>query len=381
MKYIKYGKDEWEISRFGMGCMRFPKLESDKEAIDREQVYEMVKYAIDHGVNYFDTAYVYPGSEDVLGEAIARLNARDKVKIATKVPPWHIERYSDWEKYLDIELERLQTDYTDVCLLHCMQEASTWKKVKEFDGLKFLDEMKKKGKIRQAAFSFHDAYPVFKEVVDAYDWDMCQIQLNYLDTEFQAGIKGMEYAHSKGLTVVAMEPLKGGALADELLPDVVKDWFKAAGKKRSVVEWAFRWLYDRPENTVIISGVSNLQQLKENIAIFNESDVNVMTDEEKAIIDRAVTLYREHINVGCTGCSYCMPCPSNVDIPGVFSRYNALKIRKDVSKIYKMYQSELVDHQKDATQCVECGACMAHCPQSIQIIDELKKAHTALTTN
>lgn len=379
MKYVKYGKAQWDVSRFGVGCMRFPRIEGDKDTIDQEQVNEMVEYAIEHGVNYFDTAYVYPNSEEVLGKALVKLNAREKVKIATKVPPWNIEHYSDWEKYLDIELERLQTDYTDVCLLHAMQEDSTWKKVKEFDGLKFLDEMKKKGKIKQAAFSFHDNYELFKEIVDAYDWDMCQIQLNYLDGEFQAGIKGMEYAHSKGITVVVMEPIKGGALADDMLPDAVKDWFDKEGRGRSYVEWAFRWLYDRPENTVIISGVSNMQQLKENIDIFNRSDVNVMTTEEKAMIDQAVKIYRDYINVGCTGCSYCMPCPSNVNIPAVFSLYNSLLYKK--TDFVKNQYKNLINGQRDATQCVECGACMEHCPQNIQIIDVLKEAHTALTEN
>ena len=378
MHYVDFGNLGFKISRFGMGCMRFPmeKGHTDDSQVDEKAAIDMIRYAIDHGVNYIDTAYPYHGgrSEVIVGKALKN-GYRDKIKLATKLPVWHAKKYEDLEKLLDEQLRRLKTDHIDFYLLHALNEKQ-WHRVQKLGVLDFLDEAMEKGKIRYPGFSFHDELPVFKDIIDSYDWHMCQIQLNILDEHYQAGVEGLKYAGSKGIPVVIMEPLRGGKLAQNLSQDVIDIW-NDFPVKRSPVEWAFRWLYNFPEVTTILSGVSTVEQLKDNIKIFEEAKPNVMTDEELALVKRVQEFYKGKIKVGCTSCNYCMPCPSDVAIPDIFSMYNDASIFNDF-KTYKKRYGELIKKEKDASQCVECGNCESACPQHLPIIEKLKEANKAL---
>jgi len=374
MQYMEFGKTGLKTSRFGMGCMRLP-TKDDK--IDQEKAMEMIRYAIDNGVNYVDTAYPYHNgeSEVLLGKAL-KDGYRERTYLATKSPVWLVEKYEDFEKYLDEQLERLQTDYVELYLLHALGE-SRWKKIRELGALDFLDEMKKKGKIKCAGFSFHDKYPVFKNIIDSYNWDMCQIQLNILDQEYQAGIKGLKYASGKGIPVVIMEPLRGGKLAQPPSKEI-EDVYNKADIKRTPVEWAFRWLYNLPEVSLILSGVSTMEQLKEDIDIFDEAKTDVMNDNEKQIIEEVINVYKEKIKVNCTGCNYCMPCPSKVQIPTIFSWYND-SVMYDEKEKYSKHYKKLEEQKGDVSRCVECGECEDACPQNLNVIEFLKEAHNYLT--
>ena len=284
MHYVEFGKLGFKVSRFGMGCMRLPMEEgySDDSQVDEDEAIKMIRYAIDNGVTYIDTAYGYHGgrSEVIVGKALKK-GYRDKTKIATKLPVWHAKTYEDFERLLDEQLSRLKVDYVDFYLLHALNEKQ-WHRVRKLGVLDFLDEAIKKGKIRYPGFSFHDELPVFKDIIDSYDWCMCQIQLNILDEHYQAGVEGLKYAGSRGIPVVIMEPLRGGRLAQNLSEEVIDIW-NSYPIKRSAVEWAFRWIYNFPEVTTILSGVSTMDQLKENIEIFKNAEPNVMTDEELSL--------------------------------------------------------------------------------------------------
>lgn len=382
MQYRKFGDLDFEISVFGVGCMRLPVIEKadgskDYSAIDEEEAIRMIRYAIDHGVNYIDTAYNYHGgnSEVLLGKAL-KDGYREKVKIATKLPVWQTDSYEDFEKTLDKQLEKLQVDTIDFYLLHALSK-KTWDKAKNLKVLEFLDKAVESGKIRYPGFSFHDELEVFKEIVDSYDWKMCQIQLNILDENYQAGVEGLKYVGAKGIPVVIMEPLRGGKLASNI-PDDIKALWDSAKVKRSPVEWAFRWLYNFPEVAVILSGVSTMEQLKENIEIFDKAIPNSMTDEELALVAKVKELYESKIKVACTRCNYCMPCPSEVSIPGIFGLYNDASMFETVEE-YANHYKNLIKKGKDASKCVECGSCESVCPQNINIIEKLKEAHEMLT--
>ncbi len=378
MHYVEFGKLGFKVSRFGMGCMRLPMEEgySDDSQVDEDEAIKMIRYAIDNGVTYIDTAYGYHGgrSEVIVGKALKK-GYRDKTKIATKLPVWHAKTYEDFERLLDEQLSRLKVDYVDFYLLHALNEKQ-WHRVRKLGVLDFLDEAIKKGKIRYPGFSFHDELPVFKDIIDSYDWCMCQIQLNILDEHYQAGVEGLKYAGSRGIPVVIMEPLRGGRLAQNLSEEVIDIW-NSYPIKRSAVEWAFRWIYNFPEVTTILSGVSTMDQLKENIEIFKNAEPNVMTDEELSLVKRVQEYYKSKMKVGCTGCDYCMPCPSNVAIPTIFSMYNDASIYDDF-KSYKNRYKDLISKDNDASHCVECGNCESACPQHLPIIEKLKEAHGAL---
>ncbi|MFY9277963.1 MAG: aldo/keto reductase [Caldicoprobacterales bacterium] len=382
MEYRKFGNLGFEISTFGFGCMRLP-LEvqpdgtTDPSKIDEQEAIKMIHYAIDNGVNYFDTAYPYHGenSELLLAKAL-KDGYREKVKIATKLPVWKAKTYEDFEKLLDEQLAKLEVDYIDFYLLHALSK-DRWDQIKELGVLDFLDQAVASGKIKYPGFSFHDELPVFKEIIDSYDWKMCQIQLNILDQDYQAGVEGMRYAASKGIPVVIMEPLKGGRLAHNVPEDVQALWDQAE-TKRSPVEWAFRWLYNFPEITVILSGVSTMEQLKDNIEIFSKAAPNSMDEKELELVQKVKALYDSKIKVGCTGCNYCVPCPSGVEIPRIFSLYNDYSIYGG-SEEFKEWYKNLMDEGKDASNCVECGQCESECPQHISIIERLKEAHEVLT--
>ena len=374
MEYIEFGKTGLQVSRFGMGCMRPPTVEGAEDMwdVDEPEYIRMMHYAVDNGVNYFDTAYAYGPSEEILGKALAG-GRREKVLIATKLPP---SKYDDPEACLDEELERLQTDYVDFYLIHGLNDDS-WANAQEKNLLGFLDDMKRKGKIRHAGFSFHSSVKTFKEILDSYDWAMCQIELNYLYKDYQAGVTGLKYAASKGVPVVIMEPLKGGLLSNTVPADV-QQLFEESGEDWSAAEWALRWLGNQPEVSVVLSGVSNMAQLEEDIEIFSRSPVGCLSNSHLDVLDRARALYQPKINVGCTGCGYCMPCPENVNIWLVFRMYDNIGLGQPIDKQRGAYKRMLIDNGRDASKCIQCGKCEKACPQHIQIIEKLGQAHEVL---
>ena len=370
MQYVNlFGK---RVSRFGMGCMRPPQIrkEDGNEIIDEKEFIKMIRYAVDNGVNYFDAAYAYPGIEELLGKAL--LNGyREKVLIATKCPVSEVKQTQDYKVFFDEELRRLQTDYVDVYLLHCL-DRTNWDIVKATGGVEYLKTLKEKGKIGRLGFSFHADYEMFTEIIDAYDWDICLIQLNILDQNHQAGVKGLKYAAQKGIPVVIMEPLKGGLFGSNV-PQEVENLLNQYNEKKSLVEWAFRWIGSFKEAKVILSGVSSMAQLEENIKIFD--DIRPDMKEDFALIDSIVEIYRSKVRVGCTGCGYCMPCPAGVNIPEIFKVYNDASL-SGWTEYGKTFYGLVAAHAgKDASNCVECGQCEEHCPQHIKIIQTLKQAH------
>ncbi len=367
MFYNKLGSTGLDVSRFGMGCMRFPQKEKDgKKITDEAESIRMIRHAVDNGVDYFDTAYVYGDSEVVLGKALQD-GYREKVNIATKIPP---SRFHEFETCLDEELERLQTDYIDFYLLHFLC-GPNWEKAKKHDLLNAMKRARDKGKIKYIGFSFHDHVDVFKEIIDAFPWDMCQIQLNYLDEDLQAGVEGLKYAADKGIGVVIMEPLKGGVLAEDIPAEILSKWNEFS-EQRSPADWAFRWLCSFPEVGVVLSGVSSMEQLEENISIFKNPETGSMSDAEFAIVDEVKQLYNKKIKVPCTGCGYCVPCPFNVDIPQIFRIYNNVFMTGSMEYFNNLYQGLMINNGKDASKCTECGKCEEKCPQQIPIIQHLK---------
>ena len=368
MQYTNFGKTGLEVSRFGLGCMRFPK--------DEQDAITMVRYAVDHGVNYLDSAYMYKNSEVITGKAL-KDGYRNKIYMATKSPIWLIEKYNDFEKYLDEELLRLGTDHIDVYLLHNLNYHH-WETVQKYDGLRFLDKMIEKGKILYKGFSVHNTLDAFKNIVDSTDWDMTQIQLNILDVEQQVGVAGLKYAAEKDLAVVVMEPLRGGNLLTNI-PEEVPALLEAYPEKRSLIEWCFRFLYDKPEVSLILSGTSTLDQLKENLRIMENAEPNVMREEDQKLIETIRELYQAKNAIGCTGCSYCMPCPQNVAIPDIFRLYNSYQQYKTHFVDRFVYANALIPEGKGADQCIECGICESNCPQSLPIPDLLKKIHIEMT--
>ncbi|MBE6541662.1 MAG: aldo/keto reductase [Ruminococcaceae bacterium] len=377
MKYRKFGKLGIEVSAFGVGFMRFPmkKNEEGVNVVDETISTPTLRYAIDHGVNYVDTAYVYSDkkNESALAHAL-RDGYREKVYLATKLPTWMTNSREDMDKYLDEQLANLETDHIDFYLIHSLR-GETWDKLYSLGVTDFLDKAKASGKIKYACFSFHDDYDAFVRILDAYDWDMCQIQFNYMDVNNQATIKGLEYAGSKGIPVVIMEGLLGGKLA--VAPDNVQKLYDEFPVKRSPVEWAFRWICDHPEVGTVLSGVTSMEQCMDNIEIFSRCDIGIMTDEEKKLIDNVRDAYNSRTKVGCTKCGYCMPCPNGVDIPGTFEIWNKLFLYDSKLSGNERY-AKYIKEEKDASRCIECGACEGVCPQKIQIIDMLKKADSEM---
>ena len=367
MQYAPYGKTGLMVSRFGLGCMRYPKEEQD--AID------MVHYAIDHGVNYLDTAYVYEGSEVITGKALQG-GYRHKTYLATKCPVWNVRQHDDFEKYLDEELARLQTDHIDVYLLHNLNPEH-WELVKKYDGFGFLEKMVKKGKILHKAFSIHNTLPAFQEIVDAYPWEMAQIQLNILDEHQQVGIEGLRYAAQKGMAAVIMEPLRGGSLVNNV-PVQVQKLVSEYPEKRTLVEWCFRWLYNMQEVSTVLSGASSMEQLKDNLRIFSAAESGVMSIKDQEFIHEIQRAFEANHSIGCTGCKYCLPCPKGVGIPDIFKTYNSHMLTKPSTIDQYVYKNVIVPSGAGADHCVSCGICQKHCPQTLNIPELLKTAHTEL---
>ncbi|MCL2150676.1 MAG: aldo/keto reductase [Coriobacteriia bacterium] len=371
MQYVSFGQTGMEVSRLGLGCMRFPP--------DKAESIEMVRYAIDHGVNYLDTAYVYEGSEEILGEALAD-GYRQRIRLASKAPMWSIQSYGDFEKRLDESLMRLKTDYLDVYLLHNLYQGNL-DKARRLDGPGFLDEMIAKGKILYKGFSMHNTYEAFTDLVDDYRWDMAQIQLNILDVNMQVGLKGLEYGAEKGIAMVIMEGLRGGQILQSQ-PQEVDGLLAAHPEQRPLVDWCYRWLYDKPAATMILSGTSSLEQLKQNLEIFEQSEYGVMSDADARLISRIRREYQKGGAIGCTSCRYCMPCKEGVLIPDIFSVYNNFIItgRRTMSdKVY--YRNGLVARGAGADRCVKCGECTERCPQKLPVQDLLPGIHEELTAD
>lgn len=375
MQYRDFTGDNLKTSLLGFGTMRFPILNNDLSQIDEEKASEMLQYALDNGVNYFDTAYPYhQGKSEVIVGNFFKNRSRESIYLATKNPVWLVEKYEDFEKYLDEQLGKLQTDYIDFYLLHSLHEKS-WNKIKNLNVFHFIEEMKKKGKIKYIGFSFHDELPLFKEIVDSYPWDFCQIQLNYLDRKYQAGLEGLTYAKEKGIDVVIMEPIKGGKLANP--SDEINDIWNESEWKRTPSEWAFKWLFDKEEVSVVLSGMSTLEHVKENVEVASTGAPNSLSEKELALIERVTNIYEEKIKVGCTACEYCLPCPYNVSIPNIFEMYNNIFVF-GTEEASKASYKKLIDNSKDASLCAECGACESICPQHLEIIKLLKDADLAL---
>lgn len=383
MLYRTLGKTNEKVSALGFGCMRLPIIDGDTTKIDEEKAIKMIRHAIDEGVNYVDTAYPYHGtgmgnggeSEPFVGRAL-KDGYREKIKLATKLPSWLIKTREDMDKYLNEQLERLQTDHIDFYLVHALG-ISTWENLKKLGIDEFLDSAIKDGRIKYAGFSFHDKLEVFKGIVDYYDWSFCQIQYNYLDEEFQAGTEGLHYAADKGLGVVIMEPLRGGKIVKSL-PDAVMNTFDESDIKRSPAEWALRWVWNHPEVSVVLSGMNIMDNVTENIRVASETLPNSLSEKELEIMDKVKKVFKERIKVNCTACEYCMPCPVGVNIPKNFTYYNeySLFVTPETEKELKSRYSSVSANER-ADKCVECGKCEGHCPQSIKIREELKNV-TAL---
>jgi len=373
MLYRKMPKNGDELSILGFGCMRLPMLE---RKIDEPRAIRQIRDAIEHGINYFDTAWPYHAgeSETLLGKAL-RDGYRDRVKVATKLPSWMIKSRADMDRYLNTQLKKLQTDHIDYYLLHSL-DGKSWANLARLDVLEFLDQARKDGRIVNPGFSFHGLGEDFKPIVDAYPWIFCQIQYNYLDEDYQAGTAGLEYAASKGLGVIVMEPLRGGNLGLPTPPPAIAAIWNEAPVRRTPAEWALRWVWNRPEVTVVLSGLNDEAHIAENRTIASTAHPNSLSPEELARVTRAARTYRELVKVGCTGCGYCMPCPSNVMIPMCFEEYNKMHLFGPLEEVKFRYafrmSGELVDGKSGyASQCVQCGACLEQCPQNIPIPDVL----------
>ena len=368
----KYGND---ISILGYGCMRFSRTAGK---IDLEKTEKEIMTAFHHGVNYFDTAYVYGGSEAALGKILKRNHIRKQVYIATKLPHYLIKTTDSMDKYFKEQLRRLQTNYVDYYLMHMLTDVQTWERLKSLGILEWLEEKKKNGAIRQVGFSYHGNSDMFCQLVDAYDWDFCQIQYNYMDENSQAGRKGLQYANKKGLPVIIMEPLRGGKLVNRL-PKEAEKIFEKYPVKHTPAQWALRWLWNQPEVTCVLSGMNSKKMVQDNIKTASTVSVGEMGSKEEAMLRRVVQAINAKMKVGCTGCAYCMPCPKNVDIPGTFAAYNRCYSEgKRAAFIEYFMCTAMRKNSSAASNCVECGKCEKHCPQHIKIRRELKNARKQL---
>ena len=374
---MQYRKDRngTELSVLGFGCMRFTKKGS---ALDLDKAEKELMAAYRTGVNYYDTAYIYPGSEVLLGTVLSRNNIRDKVYIATKLPQYMISSLNGAEKYFREQLERLQTDYIDYYLMHHMTDAAQWERLLNAGMEQWIAEKKKAGAIRNIGFSYHGNTENFLNILNAYDWDFCQIQYNYLDETAQAGRIGLQAAAEKGIPVIIMEPLRGGKLVNGL-PKEARRVMEENAHSWSPAEWGLRWLYDQPEVTVVLSGMNSEEMVAENVKTACDALPHTLKEEDFALLEQVKTYIRAGEKVGCTGCRYCMPCPKGVDIPGIFRCYNAMYTEgKGDGRMQFAQTVGLTRSPAFATQCVGCGKCEQHCPQQIPIREMLKAADRAL---
>jgi len=372
MKYRTLGKTGASVSALGFGAMRLPTRGTDAD-VDEPAAIQMIRYAIEHGVNYVDTGYPYHGGngELVVGRALAG-GYRQKVFLATKLPVWLLQKYEDCQRIFDEQLARLQTDRLDFYLLHCLQK-KYWPKVRELGVLEWAEQARSDGRFTHFGFSFHDTFDAFREILDGYDWSFCQIQYNYVNEDVQAGTKGLKYAAQKGLGVIVMEPLFGGTLANP--PPTVRQIWDHASRPARPVELALRWLWNKPEISMVLSGMSTLEQVTENVQLACQAEVGMLTEEEADLIGRVQQEYRRLAPIPCTKCGYCSPCPQGVDIPVNFELYNNATVFQGASGVLcrNLYLS-LPDSQR-ASACAECGECEERCPQQIPVRSLLKKVH------
>ena len=376
MKYRrdKYGND---LSVLGYGCMRFPKKHGK---IDMDIAEKLLCRAVEQGINYYDTAYIYPGSEAALGGIFEKNNLRHRIHIATKLPHYLIKNRSGLDKLFEEELRRLRTDYIDYYLMHMLNDIEAWERLLDMGIAQWIAEKRKSGAIRQVGFSYHGNTEMFCRILDAYDWDFCQVQYNYLDEHSQAGRRGVEYAHSKGIPVIIMEPLRGGKLVN-LLPENAKKVIAEFPVQRSAAQWGLRWLWDQKEVTVVLSGMGSAEMLEENLSIASASEVGQIPKEERALYAKVVEAIHATEKVGCTACGYCQPCPMGVDIPGVFAAYNRWfgEEKKNAFKDY-LKCTTFRKNSTGAGNCIGCGKCEKHCPQKIAIRKELQEVQKVLET-
>ena len=355
--------------------MRFTKKGN---AIDLEKAEREIMAAFRAGVNYFDTAYLYPGSEVLLGTVLERNGIRDQVNIATKLPQYLVRNLAGAEKYFSEELERLRTGHVDYYLMHMLTDLAQWERLKQLGITDWIREKKESGAIRNIGFSFHGNTENFLKILEDYDWDFCQIQYNYLDETTQAGVKGLKAAAAKGIPVIIMEPLRGGKLVN-LLPADARKAMAENSRQWSPAAWSFRWLYNQPEVTVVLSGMNSLEMVGENVATANDARPGDLTEEDLAFIEKVKAMIRAGEKVGCTACRYCMPCPQGVDIPGIFRCYNAMYTEGKSDGRFQFAQTVgMTRRPAFATRCVGCGKCEKHCPQGIPIREKLKEADRAL---
>lgn len=376
---MQYRKDKYgnPLSILGYGCMRFPRKHGK---IDMEITEKLLCKAVEEGINYFDTAYIYQGSEAALGEIFEKKGLREKINIATKLPHYLIKTKEGLDKLFEEELRRLRTDYIDYYLMHMLNDIEAWQRLKDLGIESWLEEKKASGAIRQIGFSYHGNTDMFCKILDAYPWDFCQVQYNYLDEHSQAGRKGVAYAHSKGIPVIIMEPLRGGRLVDQL-PEKAKKIISEYPVKRTAAQWGLRWLWNQEEVTVVLSGMGREAMLLENLDTAASSQVGCQTSEEEAIYGKIADAIHETVKVGCTGCGYCQPCPMGVDIPGAFAAYNRWygEGKRDAFMDY-LKCTTFRKNSTGAGNCIGCGKCEKHCPQGIPIRQELKEVQKVLET-
>ncbi len=374
---MQYRKDKngEELSILGFGCMRFTKKGN---SIDIDKAEQEIMAAYHAGVNYYDTAYVYSGSEVTIGEIFERNHIREKIKIATKLPQYMISNRAAIDRYFDEELSRLRTTYVDYYLMHHLTDIAQWERLKQIGIMDWIAEKKEDGSIRNIGFSYHGNTDNFLKILNDYDWDFTQIQYNYLDEVTQAGVDGLKAAAGKGIPVIIMEPLRGGKLVN-MLPEGAKKAMKDSGREWSPAEWGFRWLYNQPEVTVVLSGMNSVEMVDENCKIASDAEAGHMTEQDFAALEVVKQKIKESEKVGCTGCRYCMPCPKGVDIPGTFRCYNAMYTESKREGRFEFAQTVgLTKEPAFASQCIECGKCEQHCPQNIPIREKLKEADKAL---
>ena len=370
MQY-REGKHGEKLSILGYGCMRFTRKGT---SIDLEKAEKEILRAYEGGVNYYDTAYIYPGSEVALGEILKRNNIRDKVYIATKLPQYLISSNKTIDKYFEEELSRLQTDHIDFYLMHMLTDVAQWEKLKKIGILEWIEEKKRSGKISNIGFSFHGNSDNFLKILEAYDWDFCQIQYNYIDENSQAGVIGLKAAAEKGIPVIIMEPLRGGKLVNTL-PESAKKTIAANERGWSAAQWGLRWLYNQSEVTVVLSGMNSLEMVDENIHTASDALAGHFKDEDYALIEKLRREINAHEKIGCTGCRYCMPCPKGVDIPGIFRCWNTMYTESKKDGRHQYFQAVAMTKTPSfASQCIECGKCEKHCPQGLPIRQKLKEA-------
>ena len=367
----KYGN---KISALGFGCMRFTQSGG---RIDLDKAEKEIMAAYNAGVNYYDTAYIYNGSEVALGEILARNNIRQKVNIATKLPHYPVKKSDSIEEYFTEQLTRLQTDYVDYYLMHMLTDIATWNRMVDLGIKEWIAEKKASGAIKQIGFSYHGNSDMFIKLIDAYDWDFCQIQYNYMDEHSQAGRTGLQYAASKGIPVVIMEPLRGGKLAN--VPESAAKIMSEYPVQKTAPAWAFSWLWNQPEVTCVLSGMNSLEMVEENVQTASEVEPGSLSDADLEMINRVLQEINKRTKVGCTGCRYCMPCPQGVDIPGSFAAYNRKYSEGYIAaeKEYLMTTALRAD-ATCASKCIGCGKCEKHCPQHIEIRKELKNVRKSL---